>query len=68
VVKGFLAGAQPIKRAGLPEDIAGAALFLASQASSFVNGHALVVDGGLIGGRAWSQMVPGMREHRPMSG
>ena len=67
VVKGFLADAQPIKRAGLPEDIAGAALFLASGASSFVNGHALVVDGGLTGGRAWSQMVPGMREFRPMS-
>lgn len=45
---------QPIRRAGIPEDIARAALWLASDDSSFVNGHALVVDGGLIGGRMWS--------------
>jgi NAD(P)-dependent dehydrogenase (short-subunit alcohol dehydrogenase family) len=44
----------PIPRAGLPDDIAQAALFLASDASSFVNGHDLVVDGGLVAGRSWS--------------
>ena len=38
---------QPIPRAGRPRDIAEAALWLASDASSFVTGHALVVDGGL---------------------
>src|SRR5260221_6805472 len=43
--------AQPLPRAGLPEDIAHAALFLASDESSFINGHDLVVDGGVIGGR-----------------
>jgi NAD(P)-dependent dehydrogenase (short-subunit alcohol dehydrogenase family) len=50
-----LARMQPIKRSGLPEDIANAALWLASDESSFVNGHALVVDGGLIGGRSWTE-------------
>jgi NAD(P)-dependent dehydrogenase (short-subunit alcohol dehydrogenase family) len=45
---------QPIQRAGLPEDIAQAALWLASDDSRFVTGHALVVDGGLTGGRMWS--------------
>ena len=38
---------QPIPRAGLPEDIAEAALYLASDGARFVNGHALVVDGGI---------------------
>ena len=34
-------------RIGTPEDIAGAAIFLASPLASYVNGHTLVVDGGL---------------------
>ena len=42
-----VSGAQPIPRAGLPADIAEAALYLGSDGSTFVNGHALVVDGGI---------------------
>jgi 2-deoxy-D-gluconate 3-dehydrogenase len=36
----------PAGRWGLPSDLAGAAVFLASEAGSYVNGHILVVDGG----------------------
>jgi NAD(P)-dependent dehydrogenase (short-subunit alcohol dehydrogenase family) len=36
----------PLRRIGLPDEIAGAAVFLASQAGSFVTGQAIVVDGG----------------------
>jgi NAD(P)-dependent dehydrogenase (short-subunit alcohol dehydrogenase family) len=42
-----LAGAQPLPRAGLPEDIANAILWLASDESRFVTGQSIVVDGGL---------------------
>jgi len=39
---------QPIPRAGGTDDIALAAVFLASDDSTFINGHDLVVDGGLL--------------------
>ena len=39
---------QPLPGIGQPDDIAGAALFLASDDSAFVTGEALVVDGGLL--------------------
>lgn len=47
--------AQPVPKAGLPDDIAQAALYLASDAAAFVSGIHLVVDGGItVGGRhAW---------------
>jgi 2-deoxy-D-gluconate 3-dehydrogenase len=36
----------PAGRWGLAQDVAGAAVFLASSASDYINGHVLVVDGG----------------------
>ena len=56
LMKGILEMVQPIRRSGVPDDIARAALWLASDESTFVNGEALVVDGGLTGGRLWSEV------------
>ncbi|MCP5431636.1 MAG: glucose 1-dehydrogenase [Alphaproteobacteria bacterium] len=57
VILAGLSQAQPIPRAGLPRDIANAALFLASDDSLFVNAHDLVVDGGMIAGRYWPEKL-----------
>jgi NAD(P)-dependent dehydrogenase (short-subunit alcohol dehydrogenase family) len=46
LTKKVLAAKQPGRRIGLPEEVAEAVLWLCSDAASFVNGHALVVDGG----------------------
>ncbi len=64
-IKAGLAGMQPIPRAGLTDDIAQAAVFLASDDSGFVNGHDLVVDGGVTAGRMWTpqqQALNGLRK------
>lgn len=50
----MLSQAQPIRRAGEADDVAEAVLWLAGDASAFVNAHCLVVDGGLTGGKPWS--------------
>jgi NAD(P)-dependent dehydrogenase (short-subunit alcohol dehydrogenase family) len=50
MVEAALVNAQPLPQAGLPEDIAQAALFLASDAARFITGHCLVVDGGATAG------------------
>jgi NAD(P)-dependent dehydrogenase (short-subunit alcohol dehydrogenase family) len=38
----------PMRRMGLPEDLAGAAVFLGSRAGAYVNGQTIVVDGGTV--------------------
>jgi len=43
----WLTGRTPSRRWGDVAELAGAAVFLASDASSFVNGHVLYVDGGV---------------------
>lgn len=44
----FIVGRTPAARWGDPVDLAGPSVFLASQASDFVNGHVLYVDGGIL--------------------
>ena len=60
-----MAAAQPIPRPGEPEDIAQMALYLASDASSFVTGQAFPVDGGFAAGRQWSEQPEMFRKYRP---
>lgn len=44
----FIVNRTPAKKWGDPDDLAGAAVFLSSKASDFVNGHILYVDGGIL--------------------
>jgi gluconate 5-dehydrogenase len=44
----FIISRTPAGRWGQPEELQGAAIFLASRASDFVNGHVLYVDGGIL--------------------
>ena len=45
----------PAGRAGLPEDLAGIVVWLASPASSYVTGQVIAVDGGFTAGGSWEQ-------------
>ncbi len=51
----------PVNRVGHPEDVANAALFLASDEAGFVNGVNLMVDGGVSIQSAEALVVPGLR-------
>ena len=68
VVKEALATIQPIPRAGLPDDIARAAVFLAGDGSGFVYGQDIVIDGGQTSvTRGWSATVAGRAAMRRAS-
>ena len=49
----------PLRRAGQPEELANVALFLASEQSSYVNGQAIAVDGGLSSSHPVTRQLPG---------
>jgi NAD(P)-dependent dehydrogenase (short-subunit alcohol dehydrogenase family) len=59
-VNEVFASFQPIRGVGATDDVARACAYLASDASTFINGHDLVIDGGLtaVAGLAgWSKTV-----------
>jgi len=62
VLGAIAAKAQPVQRAGRPEDIAAAVAYLASDDAAFVTGTHILVDGGmLIGTRAsWDDSAPSL--------
>jgi NAD(P)-dependent dehydrogenase (short-subunit alcohol dehydrogenase family) len=67
-IEGIYAKAQPIPRAGITDDIAQCVIWLASDRSTFVNGADIVVDGGVIGGRNYSQHQEGLKQVRATLG
>lgn len=65
-MKRRLGRTQVLGRIGDPVDIANAALWLASDESSYVTGHAQVVDGGAYAGKPWSKQHESMTASRPI--
>lgn len=62
------AAAQPIPRAGVPDDIAQCVCWLASDRATFVNGEDIVVDGGVIGGRMFTPHQQTLRQMKAKFG
>lgn len=62
VIAGVAAKAQPVARAGAPDDIAAAIAYLLGDDAGFVTGTSLTVDGGMLTGarHAWDPETPGM--------
>ena len=67
-MKAIYAKGQPIQRAGIADDIAQCALWLACDRSTFVNGEDIVVDGGIIGGRMYSPHQAGLKQAKQKFG
>jgi NAD(P)-dependent dehydrogenase (short-subunit alcohol dehydrogenase family) len=65
-MKRRLGRTQVLGRIGDPVDIANAAVWLASDESSYVTGHAQVVDGGAFAGKPWSKQHESMTASRPI--
>lgn len=65
-LKKGLGKTQVLGRIGDPVDIANAALYLASDESSFVTGHAQVVDGGAFAGTPWARQGEWITGDRPI--
>jgi len=63
-IKPGYAAMQPIPRAGIADDIAQCACWLASDRSTFVNGEDVVVDGGLIRGRLFTPQQQSLQQTR----
>ena len=61
-IKEIYAKASPIPRSGIPDDIAQCVLWLASDRSTYVNATDIVVDGGVLGGRNYSQHQEGLKQ------
>ncbi|HCO60108.1 MAG TPA: hypothetical protein DIT58_07950, partial [Porticoccaceae bacterium] len=57
---------QAIPRAGIPDDIAQMACWLAGDRSTFVTGQAMVVDGGLTNGIKWADQPSFQKEYHPI--
>lgn len=67
-MKAGFAKAQPIPRAGLPDDIAQCVVWLASDRASFVNDTDIVVDGGMIGGRMYTPHQESLKQMKAALG
>ena len=65
-MKGALGRTQVLGRIGDPSDIAQAARWLASDESSYVTGHAQVVDGGAYAGKPWRKQGEWITKPRPI--
>ena len=53
-IRAFILSRQPLKRQGTPSDIAEAAVYFASDRSSYITGTVLPVDGGILAGNPGS--------------